>query len=202
MGTSFFETLKLLHVHGPVDKARVGVMCCSGGEASLMADVAEAVGVGLPQPEQGQADAVAETVHPIVTVANPFDYHTFDWGNPAALTRTFTAFSAGSFDATVLVLDMPRADRCDDSDWRIALGAFADAMDATATKGVVTSTLTENLPESLASELIDRGIAPLASVREALAAVACACEVGDGWRVRAGRAIARARCVRRRCRDA
>lgn len=176
------ETLKLLHVHGPLDKSRVGVMCCSGGEASLLADVAESVGVALPQPGPGHAAAVAETVHPFVTVANPFDYHTFDWGNPAALTRTFAAFSDGPFDATVLVIDMPRTDRCDDSDWRLALGAFADAMDATATKGVVTSTLTENLPESLAEKLIDRGIAPLAGVREALAAVACACEVGNGWR--------------------
>ncbi|MYA18279.1 MAG: acetate--CoA ligase family protein, partial [Gammaproteobacteria bacterium] len=79
------ETLKLLHVHGPLDRARVGVMCCSGGEASLLADVAEALGIALPDLGQGHAARVAETVHPFVTVANPFDYHTFDWGDAAAL---------------------------------------------------------------------------------------------------------------------
>ncbi|MDE0420081.1 MAG: acetate--CoA ligase family protein [Gammaproteobacteria bacterium] len=176
------ETLKLLHVHGPLGRRGVGVMCCSGGEASLLADAAEALGVALPDPGQGHAARVAETVHPFVTVANPFDYHTFDWGDAAALRRTFAAFADGPFDATALVIDMPRTDRCDDSDWRLALGAFAKAMDATTAKGVVASTLSENLPETLAIELVGRGIAPLGGTREALAALACAAEIGDGWR--------------------
>ncbi len=43
------ETLKLLHVHGPLDGPRLGAMCCSGGEASILADAAEDAGVVLPE---------------------------------------------------------------------------------------------------------------------------------------------------------
>ena len=76
------------------------------------------------------AAAVGATVHPLVTVANPLDYHTFSWGDEAALAGTFTAFARAGFDATLLVLDFPRPDRCEDADWWVAADAFERAMEA------------------------------------------------------------------------
>lgn len=37
---AFLETLKLLHVHGPLPGRNLCSMSCSGGEASMMADAA------------------------------------------------------------------------------------------------------------------------------------------------------------------
>ena len=230
------EALKLLHVHGALDGARLGAMCCSGGEAGVLADSAEdAATLTFPDLAPEHAAAVGATVHPLVTVANPFDYHTFSWGDEAALTEMFTAFarggagedegSAGSagdgsmgafesgsgddpakgrgegavggcgegrggspgegpgFDATMLVLDFPRADRCDGADWWTAARAFGRAMDAVRSKGVIAATLGENVPEAAAARLIGRGIAPLAGLREALTAIECGAAVGAAWRV-------------------
>ncbi len=185
----FLDALKLLHVHGPIESNRVGVLCCSGGEAGIVADAVEGTALALPDLGPDRAAAVAATVHPLVAVANPLDYHTFSWGDEAALARTFAAFARGPFDMVCVVLDFPRADRCRPEDWRITQRAFGRAVDATGTRGAVIATLPENLPEETAAELIERGIAPLAGVREALAAIECAACVGAAWRDAQPRAL-------------
>ena len=176
------EALRLLHVHGAFDGARVGAMCCSGGETAVLSDTVEDTGLTFPNLETAHAAEVRATVHPLVTVANPFDYHTFSWGDETALTGTFTAFARGGFDSTMLVLDFPRTDRCDDTDWEAAVNAFERAMGSTGIKGMIAATLGENLPEQRAAQLIERGIAPLAGVREAFVAIECAATIGDAWR--------------------
>ena len=178
----FVEALKLLHVHGALGGAGAGAMCCSGGETAVLSDTVEGTGVTFPDLVPEHADAVRATAHPLVTVANPFDYHTFSWGDEAALTETFTAFARGGFDAAMLVLDFPRTDRCDDTDWEAAVNAFEHAVRATGSRGVIAATLGENLPEGRAAQLIGRGIAPIAGVREAFTAIACAAAIGDAWR--------------------
>ena len=176
------EALKFLHVHGPLAGSRLGALCCSGGEAGLLADAAEDAAVQFPDLEPRQAAAVQATVRPLVTVANPFDYHTFDWGNEAALVRTFSAFAEAGFDANLIALDFPRGDRCDDADWEIALAAFERAMAATESKGALVANLAENLPEEKTERMMARGIAPLAGLGEALCAIECAAAIGAAWR--------------------
>ena len=190
----FLETLKLLHVHGALAGARLGAMCCSGGEAALVADAAQEAGVELPPLTPGHADAVADAVHPLVAVANPLDYHTFAWGDPDALHTTFRSFIApGAFDAALLMLDFPRRDRCDDAEWQTTLAAFERA--AADAKGLVVATLAENLPEERAEWMIEHGLAPLAGLPEALAAVANAAEIGGAWRTAPAAAILSAQAV-------
>ena len=189
------ETLKLLHVHGALGGARLGAMSCSGGEASVLADAAENAEEMFPDLAPDHTAAIGATVHPLVTVSNPFDYHTFSWGNEAALIETFTGFARGGFDATLLVLDFPRADRCDDADWQTARDAFATAMGAAGSKGVIVATLGENLSEARAAEMIALGIAPLAGVREALAAIDCAASIGVAWRSTAPARILQPGCL-------
>ena len=179
--SELLEVLKLFHVHGALRGVRLGAMCCSGGEAAVLSDTIENTGLVFPDLEPEHAAAVRGTVHPLVTVANPFDYHTFSWGDEAALTETFTAFAREGFDTSMLVIDFPRTDRCDDSDWEAAVDAFERAMRSTGTKGVIAATLAENLPEERAAQLIERGIAPLAGVREAFTVIECAATIGSRW---------------------
>ena len=189
------EALKLLHVHGALGGVRVGAMCCSGGEAAVLSDTIEDTGLTFPDLAPEHAASVRATVHPLVTVANPFDYHTFSWGDEAALTETFTAFARGGFDATILVLDFPRADRCDDTDWEAAVGAFDRATGSAGTRGVIAATLAENLPEERAGQLIERGIAPIAGVREAFTAIECAATIADAWRLPPRAPLIECECV-------
>ena len=176
------ETLKFLHVHGSLDGFRLGALCCSGGEAGVVADAVEESALTCPRLHPDHVAAVATTVHPLVSVDNPFDYHTFNWGDEAALTETFTAFARGGFDANLLVLDFPRRDRCVDDAWWASASAFGGAMAAAGGKGAIVATMAENLPEAAAVSLFGRGIAPLVGVRNALAAMASAASIGAAWK--------------------
>jgi acetate---CoA ligase (ADP-forming) len=174
--TAFLETLKLIHARAIAGHrgGRRGLvsMSCSGGEASLVADTAARAGLELPAFSPEVAAAIRTTVHPLVTISNPFDYHTFDWGNRPRLTATMAAAMAGSQDTTALILDFPRTELGPAPGWDDALDALADAARLTGRPAAVISTLPEGLPEDRAFSLIAQGIAPLQGLEDALTALA------------------------------
>jgi len=71
------ETLKIFHVHGPKLGTRLCSLSCSGGEAGLVSDLAQPFGIDFPPPSDAQRQRLGEILGPIVTIANPLDYHTF-----------------------------------------------------------------------------------------------------------------------------
>ena len=165
------ETLKLLHVHGRLGGRRIVSLSCSGGEAALMADGAGDTTVQFPAFTHDVQIKIKETVHPLVTVGNPFDYHTFDWGKPERLKATFEAVMTADVDLAALVLDWPREDRADDKAWLGPLRTWSEAAKAGGQPSAVVATLPETMPEALADNLIAQGIAPLAGVPDALHAI-------------------------------
>ena len=177
--TVLLESLKLLHVHGPLPGRDIASMSCSGGEAGLMADTGGDWGLRFRPLTELQAGAVAATLPEFASATNPLDYHNFTWGDEPALTATFTAMMAAAYDLTLLVLDFPRADRCVENGFDVTLRSLVAAARQTGGRAAVLSTLQETLPESRALELISLGIAPLAGFDDGLAAVAAAAEAGD-----------------------
>ena len=178
----FLEALKLLHVAGPTEGRRISSMSCSGGEACLIADSAVGRDLEFPDLSVTHQRKVEQALGPLVAVANPLDYHTFIWNDEAAMSKAFTAFVSGGFDFNLLVLDFPRGDRCQDTDWHATVNAFEMALNSAGAKGGVLATLPENLPERWSAELLARRIAPLNGIPEALEAIECAAEAGEGWR--------------------
>ncbi len=179
---ALIETLKLLHVHGPLENRNLTSMSCSGGEASMMADAALATSVRFMPFEATQQQRIKEVLGPLVTVANPLDYHTFIWHDERAMTETFTGVLSGAASLNCLVLDYPREDRCNPSDWRVTESAYIKALRNTDAKGAIVSSLPENLPEDKALSLIAQKIAPLAGIDEALAAADAAAFIAAAWR--------------------
>ncbi len=178
---SFLETLKLLHVVGPLAGGKLSSMSCSGGEASVMADSAEGRCVGFPKLDSAHHARVKSTLGPLVTIANPLDYHTFIWNNVPAMTRAFSAMASGGFDLNMLVLDFPRSDRCSDADWWNAVTAFEAALKANAALGAIVASMGENLAESYAEGLVAKGIVPLLGIVEAMDAAEAAVSIGAAW---------------------
>jgi len=176
----FLETLKLLHVQGPLSGHKIASMSCSGGEAALMADAAESRVLTYPALEQHQIDSLRATLGPMVALANPLDFHTFIWNDVAAMTATFSAMLQGPADLTFLVLDLPRQDSCNPASWYPALDALTAARDATGKPAAVVATMTENMPEDTARSLAAIGITPLSGIAEALAAAEAAAHCGGG----------------------
>jgi acyl-CoA synthetase (NDP forming) len=170
------ETLKLLHLHGPLSSADIVSLSCSGGEAALMADSVEPYGLRFRPFDAAQRARVEATLTELVTVSNPFDYHTFAWGDEAALTRIFTATLQAGFGAGLLVLDYPRADRCNPGDWDTSVRAFTAAARDTGALGAVVASLPECMPEERALAIAQAGLVPFLGIEEALAALAA------GWR--------------------
>ena len=175
---AFLETLKLLHVGGPLAGDRLLAISSSGGEAGLIADLATVVGVRLPPLPPDQRVRLGAVLGRKVSVANPLDYHTYIWGDGEAMTRAFTIALDGPFDVALFIVDWPRPDRCAAPGWDIAIDAIMQAVKATGKATAVVASLPENLPEDLAGRLVEAGIAPLAGMQEALFAIAAAVEAG------------------------
>ena len=176
------ESLKLLHVHGPLKGNRLCSMSCSGGEASLMADTAIGRDVVFPELTSEQHDSVRATVHDLVSVSNPLDYHTFAWNKEEDLFATYSAMLACGFDLSMLVLDFPREDRCNLETWDPAVNAVTRAVVKTRAPTAVVASLPESLPEKIAKDLVSMGVAPLCGIRQALDAAQAASQIGGAWR--------------------
>ncbi len=189
------ETCKFLHVHGGLGGRRIVSASCSGGEASLVADLAQSSGLEMPPLPEPARLRLENVLGAKVTVANPLDYHTYIWGDPVASTEAFAGLLACEFDAHLLVLDFPRADRCDGSSWHTQLDAFvaakvladrAGAADhgGSGTSGpapvvaCVLSSLPEGMPDDVATALLAQGISPMQGTAECMVAIGHAAAFG------------------------
>jgi acyl-CoA synthetase (NDP forming) len=177
----FLETLKLLHVHGPLDGYRISSMSCSGGEASIMADTAVGKKVYFPALDDAQIKSVQDALGPLVTISNPLDYHTYCWGNRDVMTAAFSAMVGNGFDMNFLVLDFPHAERCEDWEWMIAVESFEAALKANNARGALAVSMAENISESYTEAFIERGVVSLYGFEEALQAADIAADIGAAW---------------------
>ena len=175
---TFLETLKLLHVHGPLSSRTVSSMSCSGGEAGLVADLASDAGLPTPPLTKDAEAKLFEALGPKVPLANPLDYHTYIWGDLEASTATFSAMLGAGYGINLLILDFPRGDRCDASSWDVTLQAFENAQKATGAKAALVASMPESLPESVGQRMIASGIAPMQGLSECMEAIRIAADIG------------------------
>ena len=171
---AFLEVLKLLHVTGGLASNRLASISCSGGEASLMADTGEGHGVVFPPLNGRQKADLRDVLGPMVALANPLDYHTYIWRDTEAMTRCFAAMVDDDLGMTLVVVDFPRADRCDPADWDCTIEAVIGARQRTGRPLGMVASLPELLPEGVAERLMAAGVVPFFGFDEALAACAAA----------------------------
>ncbi|WP_377289897.1 acetate--CoA ligase family protein [Rhizobium sp. SG2393] len=175
------ETLKLLHAHGALSGRAVSSMSCSGGEASLVADAGVRRRVEFRPLKDEQRPPLRAALGPMVALANPLDYHTFVWGDRNKQAAAFGAMMQGGYDLNLLVLDFPRADRCNGADWDTTTDAVMDAARATGAVAGIVASMAENMPEEVAERLMAQGIVPFSGIDEALAAAEIAADIGEAW---------------------
>jgi hypothetical protein len=172
------EALKLLHVVGPLPSGRIGVLSSSGGEAGIISDMLEGRALSCPPLTESQRTGLRAALGPKVALANPLDYHTYIWGDRAALAQVFTAMLAPHIAIGVAILDFPRPDRCDAAAWELVIDACADATAKTGIPMAILSSLTETMPEATAVAMAARGVVPLSGFAEGLAALEAAVRLG------------------------
>ncbi|MEL6565254.1 MAG: acetate--CoA ligase family protein [Pseudomonadota bacterium] len=173
--TDFLETLKLLHCAGPLGGNRLASISCSGGEASLIADMALAHDLQFPALDAGQQTALRDALGPMVALSNPLDYHTYIWRDTAAMTQAWSAMTAPGIDLTLSVVDYPRTDP---TDWRCTVEAALATRAQTDRPFAVVASLPELMPAGIAAELMEGGVVPMCGLSEALAAADAAGQIG------------------------
>jgi acyl-CoA synthetase (NDP forming) len=186
---SLLESLKLLHVLGPLSGNRLASMSCSGGEAGLMADSAIGRDVVFPALNDTQRAGLREALGPMVALANPLDYHTYIWNDPVALAACFTAMLQSENDLTFLIIDLPRLDRCTAASWIVAVDALVAAREKTGSHAALLASLPENMPEELARQSMQQGVLVCCGIDETLSAVEAACTIGRGYAKPAAKAL-------------
>lgn len=175
------ETLKLLHLFGPLADNTVSSMSCSGGEASLVADAGENRDIVFRDLKPEQLPLLRETLGQMVTLSNPLDYHTFVWGNRDKQTTAFATMMQGDYALNLIVLDFPRSDRCDPADWMTTVDAVIAAKQAIGAHAGIVASMGENLPEDVAIRLMQEGVGAFYGINEALAAVEIAHRIHRAW---------------------
>ena len=177
------ETLKVLHAGGALAGRKTLVMGASGGDMAMTADVARSLDLDFA-PMQGPAAAVLrDLLTDRVTVANPFDIHTYLWFDPPALGRVFRTVLEAGYDSVSFMLDSPPEDRADTSSYHAVIEEFIAA--ARAAGAATRASLIASLPETLSAGIRKLchagGVVPLQGQREALEALALAAGIGTAW---------------------
>ncbi len=172
------ETLKLLHLFGPLPGNSIASMSCSGGEAGIMADALEGRPLEFAPLKPAQLAALRDSLGPMVALANPLDYHTYIWNDLAKMTATFSAVMRDGADLSFLVIDFPRDDRCEYDSWLVAIEALVAARDDTGARVALLASLHENMPESIAESLMKKNIPCFSCIDEALDATVAAASTG------------------------
>ncbi|MCX8516058.1 MAG: CoA-binding protein, partial [Alphaproteobacteria bacterium] len=148
---------------------------CSGGEATLMADLAEslnkdsATDIIFPPLSQPARDKLFALHGDKVSLNNPFDYQTYIWGNEQQLRDNFAFALETPVDYGLLVLDIPNRPDMDSWAWRQTHEGFMAGITANHRRGIIVASMVENLPdEKTCHAMLAAGIAPLAGFASTL----------------------------------
>ncbi len=113
-----------------------------------------------------------------VTIANPFDIHTYLWFDPPALGRVFSTVLHAGFDAVGFMLDCPPDGKSDTAAFDAVIDVFIDAARGAPTRAALVASLPETLGARIREHCLAGGVVPLQGQREALEALALAGAVG------------------------
>ena len=165
------ETLKLLNQGGALSGNKLVSLSCSGGEASLIADLCEKTSLVFEPFSNEQHKRISSTLTELVTVGNPFDYHTFMWGDRTATANTFTQVMSGQQDATLLILDTPPRSDHDSRTWVTAAQSISDAANTTNRRGVIIATVPECVTDAVRTAANEANIVVLQGLQDAVVAL-------------------------------
>ena len=177
--SEFLETLTLLNGIGPLAGPTISSVSCSGGEASLMSELALGSDIVFPDYNDSQQQRLADVLGPRVELANPLDYHTYIWGDAETMTACFEIVMQSNFDLNVFVLDLPREDICDPIGHECAVASIIAAKQNTAANVAVIALLPENLNEAISERFQAAGIVPQHDMLIGLAAIDAAIRAGQ-----------------------
>jgi acyl-CoA synthetase (NDP forming) len=175
------ETLKLFHSGGPLAGRKILVMGASGGDMAMTADVSRDMHLDFAPLPPKSTEALREVLTDRVTIANPFDIHTYLWFDPPALKRVFSEVLHSGYDAAGFMLDNPPEGKADPAAYDAVIDVFIEAAQGAPTRAALIASLPETIREDVRRRCLEGGVIPLQGQREALEALSLAGGVGLAW---------------------
>jgi acetyl-CoA synthetase len=175
------ETLKLFHAGGPLSGRRVIIMGASGGDMAMTADLAEPLDLEFPSLPERTAAPLRALLGERVTIANPFDMHTYTWFDHAAMRSIFELVLSTDVDAVALMLDFPPSG-ADDSAWVPVVDEFIGASAGAKPRAAMLASLPETLNQRVRERCIAGGVVPMQGLSESLQALCHGASVAAAWR--------------------
>ncbi len=176
---ALLETVKMFAICGPIEGNKMTSMSCSGGEAALVADLADRFDMVLPDLSKSQTETLSSFLGKYVTVSNPLDYNTAIWADFDAMKNCFATMMSGDFDVNCLIYDYPTIPFSKEvAEWDLCLDAYIAAHNETGRPAVMITTISELIPESARKRMIANGVVPLQGSEEALIAMSSAAWYG------------------------
>ena len=172
--SELIETLKLICISGVPRGKKCMAFTCSGGGATLVADLGEKLDLKFPKFSKRNLKAVAKLLPAIATVSNPLDYTTPIWGKKEFTKPLFDEVTRKlEFDFAFLLQDYPLTGLDDTKIHYLTDGiAFAESVTEKKVPGAIISTISENIDEQTRVLLLGKGVAPLQGLADALQALA------------------------------
>ncbi|MGR3378609.1 CoA-binding protein [Salipiger abyssi] len=179
---ALLEALKVLHVVGALPANALAALACTGGTAQMVRDLAARHGLRFAPFSEAQRHALAQDLGAGDTLENPLDCSPALRRSTPRLARVFSEVMSGAAVLTLVVLDCPREDLCDDESWQHVAEAAVAARTRVGMPLAIVSTLPEGMPEARAEALIGQKLIPLAGLAAGLEALAACVTLGGPLR--------------------
>ena len=179
--SSMVETLKLLHCHGPMPSKRLTVMGASGGDMSMVSDLADQFDIEFPLPPDREIPELEATTGPDVKIDNPFDFHTYTWFDYVSMKRMFSSMLRSDYALTAFILDPPDDQTTDTEAYDRPTELLVEAANETGAAAAMLSSLPESISPGNRKMCLDAGVAPMQGLREFLFAFHHAARIGARW---------------------
>jgi acyl-CoA synthetase (NDP forming) len=170
--TALLETIKLISHPDLVCGPKLAAFSCSGGDATLVAEIAYKNKLSLPEPSKHVQERLLTILPEIATPHNPLDCTTQLWGKPE-IRLVFETLLMDDYDIALFVQDYPRLECAFDytTDFREAEW-FVQAAQNKGIPAVICSSLSENLNPKVRDHIVGLGAVPLQGVEHAMQAIA------------------------------
>jgi acetate---CoA ligase (ADP-forming) len=154
----------------PSGDGGLAVLTCSGGDSGIAADLADRLGLELPELAPATRERLAELLPGAATIANPLDYTALLWDQPEVLEKVAAAVGSDpGIDQLLLLFDQPDGLAPDvGAEWEAVRSALVAGAERSGAAVMLGSTLPELLEHRSAHELARRGIATAAGLGEAM----------------------------------
>jgi len=177
------ETLKLFHVGGALPGRKLLIMGASGGDMAMTSDVSRSLDLDFAPLPKDRAATLRQLLTDRVTVANPFDFHTYLWFDPPALREVFSTVLYSGYDAVGFMLDCPPEQKADTASFDAVIDVFIAAAQGAPSRAALIASLPETINARIRQRCLEGGVIPMQGQREALEALSLAGGVGESWRL-------------------